>query len=169
MTVAATGRLEVRDDQQVLVLGRAFQAPITDVWAAVTESDRMARWVGTWTGQPTSGSVAFRMTAEGDDAPAQTFEILSCEPPRTLEVRTADDAGAWELGFALEDQQGITTVEFTHAVHQPDALESIGPGWEYYLDRLVAAETGGDPSTVAFDRDYYPALSEYYAALARTD
>ena len=41
---------------------------------------------------------------------------------------------------------------------------SVGPGWEYYLDRLVAAETGGDPATVDFDRDYYPAMAEHYRA-----
>jgi hypothetical protein len=40
----------------------------------------------------------------------------------------------------------------------------MGPGWEYYLDRLVAAETGGDPAAVDFERDYYPAMEEHYRA-----
>ena len=39
--------------------------------------------------------------------------------------------------------------------------ESVGPGWEYYLDRLVAAESGGDPASLDFD-DYYPSQSEHY-------
>jgi hypothetical protein len=38
----------------------------------------------------------------------------------------------------------------------------VGPGWEYYLDRLVAAETGGDVAAIDFDRDYYPAMQEHY-------
>ena len=38
----------------------------------------------------------------------------------------------------------------------------MGPGWEYYLDRLVAAETGGDLAAIDFERDYYPAMAEYY-------
>lgn len=50
-------------------------------------------------------------------------------------------------------------------IEDPAVLESVEPGWEYYLDRLVAAETGGDPSAIDFDRDYYPALSSYYAGL----
>lgn len=33
----------------VLVFERTFHAPIEDVWAAVTESDRLARWIGVWT------------------------------------------------------------------------------------------------------------------------
>ena len=40
----------------------------------------------------------------------------------------------------------------------------VGPGWEYYLDRLVAAETGGDVAAIDFD-DYHPAQSDYYRAL----
>ena len=45
-------------------------------------------------------------------------------------------------------------------------MESVGPGWEYYLDRLVAAETGGDPDAVDFARDYHPAMSGHYRPLA---
>ena len=42
--------------------------------------------------------------------------------------------------------------------------ESVGPGWEFYLDRLVAAETGGDVAAIDFERDYYPAMVEHYRA-----
>ena len=41
-----TGRIEQRDGQHVLVQTREFRAPIEDVWAAVTEPDRLARWIG---------------------------------------------------------------------------------------------------------------------------
>ena len=40
----------------------------------------------------------------------------------------------------------------------------VGPGWEYYLDRLVAAETGADVAAIDFD-DYYPAQSDHYRAM----
>ena len=43
-----TGRVETRDGERVLVLTRHFTAPIDDVWAAVTESDRLSRWIGRW-------------------------------------------------------------------------------------------------------------------------
>ncbi len=39
--------------------------------------------------------------------------------------------------------------------------EGVGPGWDYYLDRMVLAEAGDDPGTLDFD-DYYPALAEHY-------
>lgn len=125
----------------------------------------MARWIGTWTGDPTSGSVVFSMNAEGDGTPKQTFAILSCDSPHKLLVRAADDSGIWELGFALAEHEGITTYEFSQVIHESTVLDSTGPGWDYYLDRLVAAESGRDPTAIDFDRDYYPALSSHYAAL----
>ena len=42
-------------------------------------------------------------------------------------------------------------------------VDSVGPGWDYYLDRLVAVEAGRDVGTVVWD-DYYPALAEHYRA-----
>ena len=41
----------------------------------------------------------------------------------------------------------------------------MGAGWEYYLDRLVAAETGDDVGAVDFDRDYYPAMAAHFRGL----
>ena len=46
----------------MLVQTRTFAAPIEDVWAAITEPERLARWIGTWTGDPASGRVRFAMT-----------------------------------------------------------------------------------------------------------
>jgi hypothetical protein len=38
----------------------------------------------------------------------------------------------------------------------------MGPGWEYYLDMLVASRE--DLPTPSFD-DYYPAMKPYYESL----
>ena len=55
-TARATGHREDRDGTPYVVFERTFAAPIADVWAAVTESDRLVRWIGRWTGDPASGS-----------------------------------------------------------------------------------------------------------------
>lgn len=165
MIAKATGRYETRDGQDLIVLTRTFRAPIEDVWAAVTETDRLARWFGTWSGDPASGSVQVRMNVEGEDVPEETFEIRVCEPSHRLVIHTGDGESAWDLGLELTESSGVTTLEFTQAIDDPAGLESVGPGWEYYLDRLVAVETGADPSTIDFDHDYYPALSGYYTSL----
>lgn len=167
MNTGTRGRYERRDGQDLMILTRTFQAAIADVWAAVTEPARMARWIGTWTGDPASGSVSFRMTAEGDDATGQSWDIRVCEPPHTWTVHTADESGVWSLELRLIEEDGITTLEFTHVIHDPSVVETVGPGWEYYLDRLVAAETEEDPATMDFERDYYPALSAHYADIGK--
>ena len=63
-----TGTLH--DDGRTLVLSRTFTAAVEEVWASVTESERLGRWFGTWTGDPTSGSVMVTMNAEPESAPA---------------------------------------------------------------------------------------------------
>jgi uncharacterized protein YndB with AHSA1/START domain len=164
MTVQPTGRREDRDGTDVLVLDRTLQLPPRELWAAVTEPERLARWIATWSGDPASGSVAVRMTAEGDDVSESTYEVLACEPPRRLAVRSVNPWGVWELELVVSAAGAGSTLSFAQVVHDAAALGDIGPGWEYYLDRLVAAETGGDPDAIDF-ADYHPVLVEHYAAL----
>ena len=58
----AVGRREERGGIATLVLHRTFRAPVEDVWAAVTDPERLVRWIGTWTGDP-----AIRAGAVPDD------------------------------------------------------------------------------------------------------
>ena len=47
MSRTPTGRIRDDDGRLALVLARSFPAPVEDVWAAVTEPARLARWIGT--------------------------------------------------------------------------------------------------------------------------
>jgi uncharacterized protein YndB with AHSA1/START domain len=164
MSVNPSGRIERTSvGGAVLVVTRDFSSGPDVVWAAITESDRLARWIGTFSGDPASGHVLFLMTAEGE-APAEEVDIDECDPPRLLVVTTHSGNSSWRLRLTLTDIPGGTRLTFTQPGIDPVEAESVGPGWEYYLDRLVAAETGGDVSVIDFDRDYYPAMLEYYRA-----
>ncbi|WP_243059719.1 SRPBCC family protein [Nocardioides sp. SR21] len=161
-----TGRIETRDGVLHLVIERTFRAPIDDVWAAVTEPERMARWIGTWTGDSATRRVHFRMLFEGgdpDDA-GEEVDIRECDPPRRLAVTTHAGGQSWQLELDLSEADGVTTLVFTQPAVDGAEAENVGPGWEYYLDRLVRAESGGDPAEVDFERDYYPAMQEHYRA-----
>jgi uncharacterized protein YndB with AHSA1/START domain len=165
----ATGRQETRDGMPYVVMERTFRAPIDSVWAAVTEPERLGRWIGTWAGDPASGQVEFQMTYEGDDAPIETFRIVECEAPRRLVVITSmpyegEHPVSWTLRLDLVEIDGTTTLRFAQSLPDPQMAESVGPGWDYYLDRLVAAESGESAATVLWD-DYYPRLSEDYRAM----
>ncbi len=47
----------------------------------------------------------------------------------------------------------------------PQLVGSVGPGWEYYLERLAAVVAGGDADACDFD-EFYPALEPHYRRAA---
>lgn len=172
-----SGRRGTHDGSSVIIFSRTFAAPIDDVWAACTEPERMRQWIGTWTGDPRSGEVAFRMTAEGDDAPEEVYLVESCEPPRRCVLRSrdgtsfsADGTGplvTWHHTLELRETAGSTLLTFMQVVPDgqvgADLVASVGPGWDYYLDRLVALSRGADPSRVEFEP--YLGRSDHYRGL----
>jgi uncharacterized protein YndB with AHSA1/START domain len=167
MSPTPTGRIDHDGGRRTLRLTRSFRAPIEDVWAAVTEPERLERWIGTYTGDPADGKVSFRMTfEEGGQAeeggPAEEMEIRECIPPERLAVTSHVGEQVWYLELELVEEDGVTTLSFSQPELDPVDGESIGPGWEYYLDRMVVAEAGGDVATIDFERDYYPAMADYY-------
>ena len=157
-----TGTLRPTDAGRDLVMTRTFRAPIEDVWASITESERTARWFASWTGEPGVGrTIRYRMTHE-EGTPEADMTIDACEPPRHLAVSTVDEYGTWRLEATLEETDGTTVLTFVHHLDDSAQLADTGPGWEYYLDMLVAAHAG-DPLP-DFD-DYHPAQKAYYEGL----
>lgn len=162
MTAQPTGHL---GPEGHLVLVRTLHTPLQELWAAVTDPERLGRWYGTWTGDPSSGRIDVVMTAEDSDQPEPVL-IRRCEPPRRLAVTLGTAADSWPVDLDLEDHDGATVLRLTHRYPAAGEIDSVGPGWEYYLDRLVAAESGRNPDEVDFARDYHPAMGEHYRALA---
>lgn len=161
MTVTSPLGQVLRDENGMrLEFVRSYDDPMTDVWSAMTDPDRTARWFGRWTGDPASGSVQVVMVAEAG-APPATVRILACEPPNQLLVETDSPDGVWRLEVRLSDEGGGTTLRFVQRLAEPYDASSIGPGWHYYLDRLAAVVHGHE---VPEDFEaYYPALQDEYA------
>jgi uncharacterized protein YndB with AHSA1/START domain len=156
------GRLVQTEAGRDLVLTRTFRSPIEDVWASITESERNARWFASWTGEPGPGkTIRYRMTHE-EGMPEADMTIDACEPPRHLAVSAVDEYGAWRLEATLVEDGDTTVLTFVQHLDETETIADSGPGWEYYLDMLVATHTGGP--TPDFD-DYYPAQKAYYESL----
>lgn len=159
-----TGHLE--DDGTTLVLTRRFEAPIDDVWASITESERVARWYGSWTGDPADGFVMLTMNAEPGEIPPARFDIDVCEPPRLLAVSSTDDYGTWKLTCELSQSNGGTDLRFLQRELDPSLLGDVGAGWEWYLDRLAAAVVDDEPPSLAdFEGPYMTELKPHYESL----
>ena len=162
MTPVPDGRLIPTADGLDLVLVRTFHAPIEDVWASITESERTARWWGAWSGEPGPGrTIRYKMAFEGD-GPESEMLIEACEPPVHLAVRTLGNY-AWRLEAHLSETNGVTELRFTHHLDDKANVGDVGPGWEYYLDNLVASRLD-KPMPVW--NDYYPAQKSFDLDLA---
>lgn len=142
-----------------LILTRTFRASIDDVWASVTDSESTARWLGSWQGDAGPGKTVRLQMVHEKGQPWTNVRIEKCEPPRHLVVTTNDDAGDWRLELTLTQAGDTTELRFVHHLSDPKLAGDVGPGWEYYLDMLVAAREG--TALPSFD-DYYPAQKAYY-------
>jgi hypothetical protein len=156
-------------DDRTLTLRREYPEPIGAVWAALTESDRLAGWIGTYTGSGgPGGTVEFTMTGEvdagGEVAPPATVTVVECAAPGSpggggatarLVVDIPESAErTWRIAITLRDGAGRTGLVFEQPV--PAGLDpaDIDAGWRWYLDRLGAALHGGPMPAWA---DYAPA------------
>jgi uncharacterized protein YndB with AHSA1/START domain len=158
-----TARLMPTTDGNDLILTRTFRAPIDDVWASVTEPERTARWFGPWEGDAAPGrTIRAQMTYE-EGAPWCELQIDACEPPRRLAVSMSDEAGDWHMELRLSESAGTTELQLVQHLTTTKGIGETGPGWEYYLDMLVAARNGTEAPS--FD-DYYPAQRDHFESLA---
>lgn len=162
MSTTPSGRLVRTGEGRDLVIIRTFHAPIEDVWASITEPERTARWFGGWKGEAGPGrTIRYAMAFEAG-APEADMTIEACEPPHHLAVRATDDYGNWHLEAHLREADGITELRFTHHLDPQTKIGEVGPGWEYYLDNLLAYRTR---TPLPQFTDYYPAQSEYFVGL----
>jgi uncharacterized protein YndB with AHSA1/START domain len=160
-TPTPTGRLVGGTDGRDLVLTRTFRAPIEDVWASITESERTARWFGPWKGDGRpGGTIQFQMVQE-EGAPWSEARIEACEPPTRLALHS--DEAHLELSLSIVDDG--TELRLVHHLPGPEGVGDYGPGWEFYLDALVASRDG--TAMPVFD-DYYPSMRDYFTALPQT-
>jgi uncharacterized protein YndB with AHSA1/START domain len=160
MSPTPTGRLSGHD----LVLTRRFRAPIDDVWASVTEPERTARWFGGWEGDGRPGGAIKVQMIQEEGRPWIDMTVDACEAPRRLAISSPGEHG-WRMELALTEAAGVTELRFTHYLTSTAAVGDYGPGWEFYLDALVAAREG-TPAPVF--TDYYPAQQAYFAAQVDT-
>ncbi|MFC3451468.1 SRPBCC family protein [Amycolatopsis speibonae] len=132
------------NDKTRLELRREYPDPIEDVWSALTESDRMARWIGTWTGEAGVGNtIMLLMTAEKETEPGPAV-IRECDPPKRLVVDLGvTGQAAWRVELTLTPRGDGTVLDFVHHLPATDwDTSDILKGWHFYLDRLGASLVG---------------------------
>ena len=136
-----------------VLLRRSYDAPIGDVWDALTQPDRIKRWF-----MPISGELRVGGTfqLEGNAG----GEILTCEPPRLLRATFGGPASIVELRLTPQGD-GDTVLELEHTVPIEMAQSGagalyVGPGWDGALMGLglfLRGEAVGDPVAAASSKE----------------
>lgn len=162
-----TGSVQEIAGKRNLVLTRYIAAPIEEVWKNLTSSERLSRWIGHWIGNPEDKTVEFYMTSEapeGEDVDPTTVTIDECDEPRRFACHFADGAGGWILWIDLEEVPTGTHLRFGQVLDDNVNLSEVGPGWEYYLDRMEAARKRQDVGAIAWEH-YFPTQAAAYSSL----
>ena len=122
-----SGRIAAGEGRAIR-LRRTYDAPIEDVWDALTSPERITRWF-----LPISGDyrVGGQYQLEGNAG----GEILTCERPHRLRVtwvygEVASPSDVSELEVRLTPAgEGTTTLELEHTAIVPDERwDQFGPG-----------------------------------------
>lgn len=155
MNPQPTGRIDGND----LIITRTFRAPIDDVWASLTNPSKTALWFGSWHGDAGPGNIVRLQLVHEQGQPWTDVMIDECEAPRRLAVSMMDDHGHWRIELTLMQTGDETELRFLQPLADRMLAGDVGPGWEYYLDMLVASREGKALPSFA---DYYPAQKAHY-------
>lgn len=143
------------DGRQRLEFRRSWPDPVDDVWAALTEPDRLARWIGVYDGaRGPGGTGTFAMTHEEGEPVGEPVTILECDPPRRLVVEwVQEDSGAWRVDLDLTTEGDRTVLRFVQVFGADADVTDYAMGWHWYLAKLEA-ELGAGPAPGHWDAFY---------------
>ncbi len=120
-----------------------------EVFALLTEPDRLRRWQTVSAGVDLRAGGSYRFTIVPDHVAAGTFEEV--EPGQRLvytwgwEGNDGVPPGSSTIVVELEPEGDATRLRFRHeGLPDDEAVASHTEGWSHYLDRLAAAAETGD-------------------------
>ena len=141
------GSLRSADGKGVVRVEDRYDTDIDDLWSALTEPGRLARWYGRVEGDLRPGG-EFRLYIESADLEG-TGRVEACEPPRRLLVTTRETDESWRKGRgappydeAIEatlTADGDQTVLVIEVRGMPlDKIAFYGVGWQIHAENLAA-------------------------------
>jgi uncharacterized protein YndB with AHSA1/START domain len=135
------GSLRSADGKGVVRMQDRFDTDIDDVWSALTDPLRLARWIGEIEGDlRLGGEYRYRFFASGSEG---TGRVEACEPPRRLLL--AHGLGepyekVIEATLAADGDQTILVVE--ERGMPLDLLAAYGAGVQVHVEDLAAHLAG---------------------------
>ena len=158
------GTIETRDDgRYVLRYERALTHPIDQVWAALTDPDRLEEWWARAEVELSEGGRA-RLEWLNGDAVAEG-RITRLDPLRAIEFDT--DIHGRQLLELRPDGDG-TRLTLTDTAELPDDhLASVRAGWHSHIDFLDDALDGRPVDWASWPNDVWERHNAVYEASMR--
>jgi uncharacterized protein YndB with AHSA1/START domain len=136
------GSLRSVDGTGVVRIEERFDTDIDDLWSAVTDPSRLARWLGEVEGDlRLGGTFRARFFATGWEG---TGRIDACEPPRRfVAVSKEPDARTEDaMEITLIPDGGDTILVLEHRGIDPHHLAGYGAGNQIHIEDLAAYLAG---------------------------
>jgi uncharacterized protein YndB with AHSA1/START domain len=153
-------------DRRAVRLERTYATNPEDLWSALTDPDRLARWFARVEGD-LSLNGAFVIYFDDDDPDERTLgQVLGCDPPSRLEVSWFfQEEGQSRLTVELTPDGDSTRLVLDHARLPLDAAAGYSAGWHTYLEQLDADLSGADGSGERWVARWEELLPTYQAKL----
>lgn len=132
----------------VVTTNRRFRAPVGEVWAALTEPERIGAWFLPVTGDLRAGG-SYQLEANA------TEDILTCEPPVHLRVTFGGPSSIVDLRLTADGAETLVELDQTVPLEMAGTSAGalyVGPGWDSALTTLalhLSGELVGDPVAAA--------------------
>jgi len=145
------GSLRSADGTGVVRIEDRYDTDIEDLWSALTDPGRLARWHGQVEGDLRPGG-QFRVYIAADDIEA-TGRVDACEPPRRLLVTTRETEESYLRGQGVPPFDEVMEATLTADGDQTilvievrgvplDKIAFYGAGWQIHAENLAAYLAG---------------------------
>ncbi len=135
------GSLRSADGKGVVRMEDRFDTGVDDVWSALTEPGRLARWLGEVSGDlRLGGEYRYHFFASGSEG---TGRVEACEPPRRLRLAHGlgqPDVQVIEATLTADGDQTILVIE-ERGMPVP-LLGAYGAGIQVHVEDLAAHLAG---------------------------
>lgn len=147
------GSLRSSDGAGVVRIEERYQTDVADLWSAITDPHRLARWYGEAEGDLRLGG-EYRIFLAGPGLHG-AGRIEACEPPHRLLVVSTETDESWRPGDgglvfnesieAVLTAEGDTTILVIEARGMPlDKIAFYGAGWQIHAEHLGSYLAGNE-------------------------
>jgi uncharacterized protein YndB with AHSA1/START domain len=171
------GSLRSADGKGVVRIEDRYDTDIDDLWSALTDPGRLARWYGQVEGDLHPGG---KFCLHVDDAGMDvTGRVEACEPPRRLRVTTRETDDSYrpgngvppfdEIAEATLTADGDQTILVIEVKGMPlDKIAFYGAGWQIHAENLATYLAGRElPDTEARWAELVPPYQELAANIGQ--